>query len=134
MTAPSPLPLARERFFHGDAPGQPCPETLDLTGLGRILVYGPYEPVTPGLWTATLRLEVCADGATRPFQFDVVTGADVTETRFRPGRPGAFQVQARHAVDADGLMELRLWVMKPTFHGELRLLGATLERGDSEAR
>jgi hypothetical protein len=128
MTTQSPLTLARERFFHGDAPGQPCPETLDLTGLGRILFYGPYEPVTPGLWTAALRLEVCADGATRPFQFDVVTGAHVTETRFRPERPGVFQVQARHAVDAAAPLELRLWVMKPTFHGELRLLGATLER------
>ena len=124
---PGLIALPRERFFNGDAPGEPCPEVLDLTGLGRILVYGPFLTIPPGRWTATIRLEVCEDAARRPFRIDFATGASVSQASFRPSGAGPLSASVDHQVTAASLAELRLWVLKPTFHGELRFLGATME-------
>jgi len=127
---PRRIELPREAFFHGDAPGEPCPAAIDLTGLNRILVYGPFLPLPAGPWRAEVRLELCEYGARRPLRLDFASGEAITAAAVA-GQPGLQRVCVTHEVTAGAPIELRLWLLRPTFHGELRFLGATLERVDT---
>jgi hypothetical protein len=129
--APRRIELPREAFFHGDAPGEPCPAAIDLTGLNRILVYGPFLPLPAGAWRAEVRLALCEHGARRPMRLDFASGQAITAAAVTVGEAGEQRVIVTHEVIAGAPIELRLWLLRPTFHGELRFLGATLERVDS---
>ena len=119
----------RPLFFSGDAPGQPCPEAIDLTGRARILAYGPYLALPPGRWRLTARLEmVDADAARQPYRLEFGGQAAQGATDFRPvGGAGLYDV-AVDAVLADvESVELRVWLVRSAFHGTVRFIGASLE-------
>ena len=121
-----PFHWPRELFFHGDR-DHPCPETIDLTGLARIVVFGPFIVLPPGHWRAAVEFELCADAATRSFLVEFGPFDRRRAITYRPvagGRQVAW-------LDCDLVrpweVEIRLAVTRPVFHGELRFRGASVQ-------
>src|SRR5712664_2868998 len=84
----TPLHWERERFFDGDAPSEACAERKDLTGLNRILVFGPFVTLPAGRWRARIEFELCQDGAKRAFRIDFGGRDEFSKTPFRALGPG----------------------------------------------
>jgi hypothetical protein len=135
-----PPPLAdgsiwwgREQFYSCSASGrhEPCPEVVDVTGPRRALVFGPYFPLEPGLWRATAMFELCPDAARRQL---VVDFGAMPSFRFKEPahQPGRHVIELDYEVQREDLVEVRLLMRAAGFHGEVRFLGAFLERlGDA---
>jgi hypothetical protein len=105
---------------------------IDITGHARILFWGPYIELPPGLWRAEVRLECCAEAARYDYLIEFGTVARFSRTVFRP-EPGACTlVDTTYRTTEPWRSELRAWVARPAFHGELRLVGARLLRIESE--
>ena len=134
--APPPPPPAegsiwwgRERFLSCSASGrhEPCPEVVDVTGPERALVFGPYASLEPGLWRATAMFELCPDAARRQLavDFGAMPSFRVKEA---PHQPGRHAIELDYDVQPEDLVEVRLLIRTAGFHGEVRFLGALLER------
>ena len=117
-------------FLTGDPNHAVCPAAIDLTGLNRILLYHPDATLPVGRWRAAIDFDVCADGATRPFRLEFGAAHSLAVTDHQPSRGGRQSMTAECALAASSAVELRLWVVRPTFHGELRFLGATVRQLD----
>jgi hypothetical protein len=117
----------RSLFFLGDAPGEPCPPCIDITGRGRILVYGPLMALPPGRWRLSARFELCALAARHPWRVEFGVGPELTVMEIQPDGAGLYEVALEAAWGHIALAEARLWVLEPVFHGELRLHGARIE-------
>ena len=111
-TAPSSQWWDRTQFFGGaEANVGKCPEVIDLTGRACFLFYGPYVPLTAGLWRATVTLTICADAARRPLALQFGAEPDYVTADLPFGVSG----------------DVRLWLKKAAFHGQIRFLGACVE-------
>lgn len=126
VEAAVPAYWPRELFCHVDR-HHPCPAVIDLTGLARIIVFGPFIVLPPGRWRAAVEFELCAEAATRSF---LVEFGPYDRRRAITYQPAAAGLQVASA-DCDLVrpweVEIRLAVTRPTFHGELRFHGATIE-------
>jgi capsular polysaccharide transport system ATP-binding protein len=116
--------------FQADAPapGDPCPEVVDTTGLPRFLFYGPFAPLSRGIWRATvfLRLDEDAAACRLALQFGSEPSYAVADLAF--GVAGDHRVELLHEFRGDEPSQIRLWLKKAAFHGKVRLIGATVER------
>ncbi|HEY2051890.1 MAG TPA: hypothetical protein VGH03_21330 [Caulobacteraceae bacterium] len=119
-----------ERYvFHcPDTADGACPEVIDITGRPRHLFKGPNVELAPGRWRATVGLELCADAARRAFALDFGTFTHWASADLPAGVKGAVEVVLEHDVNPGDLVEIRLWLHKAAFHGEIRLKGVLLER------
>jgi hypothetical protein len=102
------------------------PGVIDITGPARNLAFGPYQPLTPGLWQAELRFDVCPDAARHDYVVDFGAGDDFTACVVRAGAAGGQVATVRHQFVADAPAEVRLWLGRAAVHGALRLCGAKL--------
>ncbi len=116
----------RDLFFGGDTPDKACAPSIDITGNGRILVYGPYIRLAPGRWSAEVAFEVCAHAARRTFHVEFVAGDSLTQVKFQPSAAGGCLVKVGCSISQATPVELRVAVSRAAFHGELRFLGATV--------
>lgn len=123
----------RQAFLSDQAPGAPCPAVVDLTGRARYPFFGPYVALAPGLWRATARLEVCPEAARRSLALQFGVEPDYTTTDLPRGTAGPVTVTIDHAFSGEGLAQVRLWLKKAAFHGEVRLLGVDLRRLDPDS-
>jgi hypothetical protein len=119
-----------QMFRSADTSDGLCPEVIDITGRPRHLFTGPNLELAPGRWRATVSLELCPDAARRTFALDFGTGTDFAAKDIPHGVSGAMNVSIEHELKPGDLAELRLWLHRAAFHGEIRLLGAVLERLD----
>jgi hypothetical protein len=109
-----------------------CPAVIDLTGPQRTLLWGPYAVLEAGLWRATALIDLCPDAAKRVLAFQFGIEPDYTTADLTREVAGRHAVVIEHHMPGDGLTTLRLWLKKPAFHGEVRFLGAIVERlGDT---
>jgi hypothetical protein len=128
--APGPGAVAwwdRSLFFSGDAPSEPCPARIDITGRGRILAYGPLIALPPGAWRICLRFELCALAARHPWRLDFAAGSALATSQVQPRGAGLYEVALEARWEEIALAEARLWVAEPAFHGALALHGARIE-------
>ncbi len=119
---------SREAFLSGDPPGGICPPVIDITGRPRFLFHGPFIALSPGLWRATVFLELCADAARRSLALQFGAEPDYTTKALPRGAPGRHAVQLDYRLSEPGVGQVRLWLTKPAFHGDIRLSGAKIER------
>lgn len=123
----------RERFLHGDHPAGPCPESIDLTGRRRILVFGPYVELDPGRWRLTAEFSLTREAAANPLQVEICEDTEVKVAKLiQPSEAGRYRV----ALECDltgGRVELRVWLPSPAFDGEMRFSGALVEALSSSA-
>jgi hypothetical protein len=121
----------REIFL--DSNGGHCPSEIDVTGRARYLFFGPYLPLAPGIWRATISVRLCPDAARcrLALQFGAEPDYDTVDLEF--GVDGDHVVIVEHRRVEPGLGQVRLWLKKAAFHGGVRLSGAAVERiGDLE--
>jgi hypothetical protein len=107
-----------------------CPEVIDLTGLPRCLFFGPYFRLSPGTWRASVELTLCKDAARRTLELDfgVDSSSEYTRLRLPTGLVGHLRIELIHRVEATARAQVRLWLMRSAFHGEVRLHGVAMER------
>ena len=106
---------------------EPSPAgAIDICGPARNLMFGPYVCLSPGLWQAELRFEVCEDAARYDYIVDFNLPGNATECVVRPIGPGRQVATLRHRVSATAPAEIRLWLGRAAFHGHLRVVGAKL--------
>lgn len=124
VVTPWALPLFRydERARRNmDLPG-----ALDTTGRPRILVWGPYFALTPGLWRMTLRLDIDADAAERRLRIDWGGQSEYGSHEFTPGRAGLYEIEMDYVWTATGPAEMRILVMEGSFAGVITVLSVTV--------
>jgi hypothetical protein len=123
----------RMLFEDGGRPSEPCPAHIDVTGKARILAFGPFISLTPGDWRATLELELSPDAARRSYLAEFRSGESLSRLRFGPLSPGANAVSITHRFEVAAPAEIRLWVARAAFHGELAFKGAAIEPAPAAA-
>ncbi len=122
----------RTLFRSFDTADRQCPAVIDVTGRPRHLVYGPYASLGAGIWRARVWLDLCPDAAMRPLTVEFGAAHDHAGVALPIGRSGRLEVALTHAVDGQSPVEVRLWLAKAAFHGEVRFLGAAVSRlGDA---
>lgn len=131
-SGPSSLWWGRDVFLSEEGEGDCCPVIVDVTGRSRHLIYGPYLPLAAGRWRATAFLDLCADAAKRMLAVELGVYPHFTAVDLRRGVAGRHVVTIEHMMVGEGLAELRLWLKKPAFHGQVRFHGAVLARVGEE--
>jgi len=118
----------RELFLSGYSPPDACPETFDITGAARHLMFGPYIELTGGLWRATAELELCPDAARARLAVEWGSEPHYSSAMLEPGQAGLRTIALCHRIDRPQRMQLRLWLKKAAFHGTVSFVGVTVER------
>jgi hypothetical protein len=118
----------RGLFKWGDHPEEICPPAIDVTGLPRVLAFGPWVALPAGAWRADVEFDLCEQAARRSYR--VGFGADqvTSEVAVGPLQPGRNVVSITHHFDAVAHAWLGIWVARAAFHGEMRFAGATITR------
>lgn len=101
---------------------------LDLTGASRILVFGPYVSLPPGLWRATIGFTIDAAAARRRFRVEWGDQAAFAVHPFRPDQPGRYALEIEYRWDAPAPAEMRLVLEEGAIDGALTFDGLRLER------
>ncbi len=97
---------------------------IDLTGRPRILVYGPYIALPPGLWRAKIRFSVNdASAAGREYRIDWGTQTDFVSQTFTPGRSGIFELELDYLWTSIAPAEVRFLIMEGCFSGSASFIG-----------
>jgi len=123
----APVWWDRACFLSDEAPDRRCPEVIDVTGRARFLFFGPFIPLGRGLWRATVRLELCPDAARRTLALQFGVEPDYTTHDLPSGACGSLTPQIDFLCETPGTAQVRLWLKKAAFHGEVRLAGARVE-------
>jgi hypothetical protein len=123
-----PVWIDRKAFASGEATDGVCPKIIDVTGRARRLFGAALGELAPGLWRAGVVLELCPDAARRALVFEFGVGEAMTTRSIPLGRPGRFEFCIEHEFKGDGPAELALELMKPAYHGSVRLVGAKIEQ------
>jgi len=103
-----------------------CPAVIDATGRERYLVSGALGRLPPGRWRASLILRLSAAAARRPLA--VQFGADPHFESFSLpyGVPGLHRIDLEATVGDGDEPQIRLWLKRAAFHGEISFLGVGL--------
>ena len=121
-------------FMSEAGENQRCPPVIDVTGGPRFLVFGPYLMLPAGVWRAVMSFELSPDAARRPMAVQFGSEPHYTTAEVEIGVPGPHTVEVVHPFAEPGEAQIRLWLKRAAFHGELRLIGAHVERtGDAPA-
>jgi hypothetical protein len=120
-----------ELFHPSAAGGVGCPRAIDITGRARILLFGPFIPLPPGCWSVQVDFEVCDEAARYPFLVEFGTVDDFSGESVPARAPARRSVRLEHTLRQTAPVEVRLWVSRAAFHGEVRFLGAQIERRDA---
>lgn len=115
-------------FTHEGGQLSVCPKVIDVTGPVRFLVHGPYRPLEPGLWRATVYLKLCPDAARRMITVQFGADPDYATVDLGPTTPGAHTVELLHPFTTPSRAQVRILLRRAGFHGEVRFFGAWIER------
>ena len=110
---------------------EPCPAVIDIHGTAPGIwcsVHTHTIEVGGGRWRLTARFDLCADAGQYPWILQFVAGPHLTGERVPPSGDGVYEVSLEQEWEGARIVELQLYVASPAFHGELRFLGATVER------
>ena len=123
-----------EVFLSGDAPGEPAPRVVEVTGGARILTYGPYMHLPAGSWLVSFTIGFSSGLEDVPFRVQVHAGGLLAEARFLPPGHGVFagSFVARHSRPQDSI-EVLLCTDRGALEGRATLLGVTLEPAEGGA-
>lgn len=131
----SPIPWSEKLFAYDERASRDWPEwgVMDTTGRPRILVWGPYVALPPGLWRAVIRFVVDDTAAGRQFRFDWGTQAACASEYVTPGRPGTYEITLDWLFEKAEAAEMRLILMEGSFMGTVMFQGVTVQRIPSQA-
>ena len=104
------------------------PAIQDLTGPPRILVYGPYITLPPGVWRARIRFVVDSAAARHQYRLEWGDQGAFAEHRFKPGRAGFYELTIDFRWTAAAPSEVRLVLANGAIDGTLEFTGLTVIR------
>lgn len=109
-------------FFAGEE-RRPATGPIDITGLGRILVFGPYINLPPGPWSATVVIGFSAEAAGVGFVIEVYAGTQLATARVQPTREQVVESTLPFTIEAavDQPVEIRIISERAAFDGRLAL-------------
>lgn len=117
-----------EMFLSPEKPEGRCPPVIAVTGRPRDLIFGPYVSLAPGVWRATVFLEVCPNASRCRFDLEFGIFPNYTKIPVTFVGPGHHKLEIEYEVAEAGDAEVRLVLIRPGFHGELRFAGVSVER------
>jgi hypothetical protein len=126
----TPLWWDREIFLSDEDGDKRCPAVIDVTGRARYLFFGPFLPLTRGAWRATVHLQLCRDAALRSLALQFGVEPDYTTLELERGVSGSQAPQLDFTCETPGMAQIRLWLRKAAFHGEVRFAGVSVEKID----
>ena len=127
-----PIAWERDLFFVDDDESNSARATrpVDITGKPRVLLYGPYISLPPGLWSANVALGFSREAAEMSYILEVVVGADrqLTHVRIHPHRDRFVEANLSFSVDesVDQMIEVRVQSERAAFDGRLALGRVTI--------
>lgn len=104
------------------------PPHIDLTGRGRVVVYGPRFALPPGRWQITAGFTVETESSDVFLKFQWGVGEDLQELQVALQQSGPYEVTLDHAWNAVGSAELRIWAANAHFVGQMEFHGARVVR------
>lgn len=99
---------------------------IDLTGRGRILVYGPYQILPAGRWCIEAEFDLDPEGGEIFLRFEWGEALDFETFRAKCCRAGRYRVTLKNTWVKAAPAELRIWVDRATLFGSMQMLGATV--------
>lgn len=122
-----PIVWEPDLFFANDE-HFPAIGPIDITGLGRILVFGPYINLTPGPWSATVVIGFSAETAGVGFVVEVYAGAQLATARVQPTGEQVIESTLQFTIEdsVDQPVEIRIVSERAAFDGRLALGYASL--------
>ncbi|HEV2364506.1 MAG TPA: hypothetical protein VGS12_09970 [Caulobacteraceae bacterium] len=105
-----------------------CPESADITGYGRVLIVSPPREFSAGRWRFTVAFELCPDAGRYPYAVVVGNQSGASREDLQASGAGLYEVSVERTLEAVAPLEVHLKITRAAFHGELRLLGMTVER------
>ena len=104
----------------------------DLTGRSRVLRYGPYFHLSPGLWTICVRIAVHIEGSPADLRFEWGVDHDVTTVSQSVSQSGVFEViLSKRWVEA-APSELRVWLDRAMFDGAFEIQSCSVSLEDAD--
>lgn len=104
------------------------PPKIDLTGRGRVVVFGPRFDLPAGRWRATAAFNVDTEGSDLYLRFQWGIGEDLEELEVMLQHSGTYQVALDHTWSRVGPAELRIWASNAHFVGQMEFFGIDIER------
>lgn len=101
---------------------------IDLTGGGRILVYGPNIALTPGNWHVEAEFDLDSEGETVDLRFDWGPAEEATTSICKLSLTGRYRIELSHTWLQNQTAEFRIWIQHGMLHGALRFHGAKIRR------
>ncbi len=87
-----PITWSAKVFLFGDRPNEVAPPVADVTGAARILYYGPYFHLPPGLWKVRFIIAFSPEVRGTAFRMIVYCGGDpIAKVVLRAADGGAFE-------------------------------------------
>jgi hypothetical protein len=126
-----PIAWERDLFFIDDeSKSARATRPVDITGKPRVLLYGPYISLPPGLWSANVALGFSREAAEMNYIIEVVVGADrqLTHVRIHPHKDRFVEANLSFSVDesVDQMIEVRVQSERAAFDGRLALGHVTM--------
>jgi hypothetical protein len=107
--------------------GKPCPEAIDLTGLARIIVYGPYLWLYAGQWTASFAFDADSQCGAVVMRFDIFDGQSVlAERRVQLSGAGSYEAELQFELTQDRALETRVWLEAAAIDGFVAFKGVSM--------
>jgi len=119
-------------FFNGDIPEEPAPDGVQLAGPARVLIFGPYFHLPPGIWTLRARLRFSAACAGTWFALELHGKQRLGRCRFQAPTTGLDAAGlyaadfAASVSDPAEPVEARLVLERGAIEGEIALLDICL--------
>jgi len=126
----SPIPFSEKIFIYDERSSRNWPDwgVLDVTGRPRILVWGPYIALPPGMWRAVIRLGFDAAAAKHHFRVDWGSQTACVSEQVSPRTPGVYELQLDWQFEEAAPAELRLILTEGSFMGTVMFQGITVQR------
>ncbi len=110
-------------LFNGDRPDEQAPASVELAGPARVLVFGPYFHLPPGLWRLRASLRFSRRCAGVWFALELRGGERYGRCRFQAEQCGVFTADfIAEVLSPDEPLEVRLALERGAIDGNVSLV------------
>lgn len=116
----------RQCFLLGDQPNSAVPVAIDVTGRARIIFYGPYLHLPPGVWNVHVQLGFSRDIHGMPFSIEARSTELLGRARVLAERGGIFEFTFEARVTAPHEpVEIRIMNEQGAIEGHMGLISVS---------
>ena len=101
---------------------------MDIAGRARCLVWGPYDVLGPGRWTATVSFSVDKWACRHSYALEFGHIDNYARFEFRPGKPGQYELDISFDAVKEAKTEIRFIIDESALGGMLLFSGAQVRK------